>query len=406
MSITEMSITETLERISEGLEIDQKQMHRDRLTRARAELSKSGLPAALLFDPLNIRYTTAAGFAFVSSLHYTWRWALVPVDSDPILWDYEGTIPIVRTRWPEGDIRPGDDWHFFLQGTNDSQATRRFAAEIFDILKERGIEKEPIGIDRCDGIAFLALQETGIRFADAHRSLEIARSVKTPEEVKGMRYAARVIDTAIEEMRRAIKPGVTENELFGILTGTVLQLGGEYNEARLLLAGQRTNPWLQESSNTVIREGELVAFDTDLVGPGGFLIDISRTYLCGDRAPTDKQRRLHHTAYDFLQTVMPELRPGKSFAELGERLGKLLPAEFHPQRYGMIAHGSGFQDEWPVIKYEDNYPGELEPNMVLSVESYVGAVGGAEGIKLEEQILITEHGFEVFSEAPYDDRLL
>jgi Xaa-Pro dipeptidase len=401
-----MSITQTLDALSAGLDIDQAVMHRDRLARARELLSTNGLAAALLFDPLNVRYTTTSGFAFVSSLHYTWRWALVPVESDPILWDYEDTIPIARERWPDGDIRPGDDFNFFLQGSNDVVATRAFAREIFETLRERGLDKEIIGIDRCGGLAFLALQAEGIRFADAQRSLEMARAVKTPEEVKGMKYAARVIDAAIEELRRAIRPGATESELFGTLTGAVLQLGGEYNDARLVLAGQRTNPWMQESSNTVIREGEVVAFDTDLVGPGGFLIDISRTYLCGDGPATSEQRRLHDVAYRFLQDVMPELRPGASFAELGERLGGLLPNEFQPQRYGMIAHGAGFQDEWPVIKYENNYPGELEANMVLSVESYVGAVGGAEGIKLEEQILITEDGFEPFSSAPYDDRLM
>lgn len=399
-------LTETLDRLGRDLDIDQERMQQDRLERTRAQLQESGLAAALLFDPLNVRYTTAAGFAFVSSLHYTWRWALVPVESAPILWDYEDTIPIVRERWPEGDIRPGDDYHFFLQGTNDTHAAREFAREIRDVLGERGLDQELIGIDRCDALGFLALQEAGIRLSDAQRALEKARAVKTPEEVKGMRYAARVVDFAVDELRAALKPGVTENELYGVLTGTVLQLGGEYNDARLVLGGQRTNPWMRESSHEVIQDGELLAFDTDLIGPGGFITDISRTYICGDGPAKAEQRRLHAVAYEFLQAVMPELRPGRSFAELGERLGPLLPDEFQAQRYGMIAHGAGFQDEWPVIKYEHNYPGEIEENMVLCVEAYAGAVGGAEGVKLEEQILITKDGFENFSHAPFEARLL
>lgn len=400
------SIAATLASLREGFEIDEAQMRRDRLARATEHLQKSGLAAALVFDPLNVRYTTAAGFAFVSSLHYTWRWALVPVESSPILWDYEETIPIVRERWPEGDIRPGDDWHFFLSGPGDCEAARAFAEEVVAVLRERGIEKELIGVDRCEAIAFLALQEAGLRIADAQRPLEMARAVKTPIEVDGMRYAARVVDTAIAELRDAIRPGVTENELFGILTGTALQLGAEYNDARLVLSGPRTNPWMRESSDSIVEEGDLVAFDTDLVGPGGFLIDVSRTYLCGEGGPTDEQRRLYEVAYTFLHSMLPEFRPGRSFTELGESLGKWLPDEFQPQRYGLIAHGSGFQDEYPVIKYADNYPGRIEANMVLSVESYVGAVGGKEGVKLEEQILVMDDGYEVFSEAPYDDHLL
>jgi Xaa-Pro aminopeptidase len=394
----------TLTRLRQGIIVDEQRMHRERLQRAREQLAAHGFAAALLFDPLNVRYTTTAGFAFVSSLHYTWRWALVPVDSPPILWDYEDCIPVAQERWPDGDIRPGDDWHFFLSGTNDRDAAAAFAREIRSVLIERGIERERIAIDRCEALAFFSLQEAGIRLGDAARPLELARAQKTQDEIEGMRYAARIADLAIDEVRHAIGPGRTENELFGVLNGAALKLGAEYNDARLMLSGRRTNPWMQESSDAVIEEGDLVAFDTDLVGPRGFLIDISRTYLCGN-SPTAEQRRLHRVAFDFLQSVMPKLRLGASFPDLGERLAKLLPAEFHPLRYGMIAHGVGFQDEWPVIKYEGNYPGELQAGMVLSVEAYAGVVGGKQGVKLEEQILIKEDGFETFSHAPFDERL-
>jgi Xaa-Pro aminopeptidase len=392
-------------RAPDALDLDQRRMRAERLARARAELVKRDIPAALLFDPLNIRYTTASGFAVVSSLHYVWRWALVPVESDPIVWDYESTIPALRERWPEGEIRKGEDWHFFLQGTNDIEAARGFAREIADVLDERGIEKDRIGLDRCETTGLLALQAAGLRFVDAQQPLEVARSVKTQDEVQGFRRSARVVDAAIAEMRDAIRPGVTENELFATLTGATLRGGGEYNEGRLVVAGQRTNPWLQEASDNTVRDGDLVAFDTDLVGPDGFLIDVSRTYLAGDGRPSSEQRELHAIAYEFLQAIVAQLRPGRSFAELGRQLGRLLPAQHQAQRYGMLAHGVGMQDEWPVVKYEDNYDGEVEVNMVLSAESYVGAVGGTQGVKLEEQLLVTESGCELLSVAPYDERL-
>jgi Xaa-Pro dipeptidase len=44
--------------------------------------------------------------------------------------------------------------------------------------------------------------------------------------------------------------------------------------------------------------------------------------------------------------------------------------------------------------------------MVVSVEAYIGASGGREGVKLEEQVLVTDDGFEVFSSAPYEEQLL
>ncbi len=58
------------------------------------------------------------------------------------------------------------------------------------------------------------------------------------------------------------------------------------------------------------------------------------------------------------------------------------------------------------MNFTDHHDGELEAGMVMSIESYVGAVGDAEGVKLEEQVVITADGPEVLSAAPYDERLL
>ena len=55
---------------------------------------------------------------------------------------------------------------------------------------------------------------------------------------------------------------------------------------------------------------------------------------------------------------------------------------------------------------EHGYDGMIEPGMTLCVESYVGAEGGAEGVKLEEQLLVTETGIELLSRFPYDEALL
>ena len=69
-------------------------------------------------------------------------------------------------------------------------------------------------------------------------------------------------------------------------------------------------------------------------------------------------------------------------------------------------------DEWPAILYRDQwdekggYDGIIEPGMTLCVESYTGALGGAEGVKLEEQVLITEDGVQRLSSFPYEDALL
>lgn len=76
-----------------------------------------------------------------------------------------------------------------------------------------------------------------------------------------------------------------------------------------------------------------------------------------------------------------------------------------------MMHGVGLCDEWPLVAYPDEavegayyYP--LEPGMVLCVEACVGAVGGDFSIKLEDQVLITEDGYENLNSYPFDAALM
>jgi Xaa-Pro dipeptidase len=393
----------------ETIHVDVARMRRDRLERTLEQLREHGIAAALLFDPNNIRYATFDMNASVAvyALHNVDRWALVPVDSDPIVWEPEPHHPALKlsAAW-DGEIRAAGGWRPTGAGRHSADKAAEFAAEISATLRELGLAGELIGIDRADAVCFFALQEAGVRMTDAQLPLELARAVKTPEELNAHRLSARACDAGISALRERLRPGVTENELWAAFNAGAFELGAEYNETRLLASGPRTNPWYQEASSRVVEEGDLVAFDTDLVGNYGYITDVSRTYLCGDREPTDEQRRLHAIAFDFMQKITALCRPGASFEDLGAAGRNLLPKEFHALVESEVVHGCGLGNGYPAMFYTENYEGEIEVDMVLSVEAYVGEVGGHEGVKLEEQFAITESGIELFSQAPFEERLL
>jgi Xaa-Pro aminopeptidase len=107
---------------------------------------------------------------------------------------------------------------------------------------------------------------------------------------------------------------------------------------------------------------------------------------------------------------MKLLAPGVSFRELTEK-GHRLPEKYRAQRYGVMMHGVGLCDEFPPIYYpEDFLDGAfdyiLEPGMTMCVEAYIGEVGGRDGVKLEDQVLITESGVENLTRCPFDERLM
>ncbi len=95
-----------------------------------------------------------------------------------------------------------------------------------------------------------------------------------------------------------------------------------------------------------------------------------------------------------------------SFRDVSEQTWPI-PEEFLSNRYPSLIHGVGLADEYPSLKHWIDYPtkgydGVLEAGMTLCVESFIGVDGGKEGVKLEEQVLITEEGIEQLSSYPLE----
>lgn len=375
------------------------------LERTRAAMRHHDLAAVLLFDAYNIRYVTGTSIMPIWALHTLDRYILVPAEGAPVLWESPSALAWAAHPGRGTSVRKARSWSVFDAGERSSDRARDFAREVLGSVADLGLAGEPVGVDRLDAYGFLALQEAGLTLRPAQLALEEARSVKSPDEIALIRRSVEVCDAAITHLYDSLRPGMTENQAWATFTGHAFAHGSEYVECRLLSSGPRTNPWFQEATNRRIEPGDLVSFDTDLIGPAGYLADISRAYLAGDGRPTDEQRRLHHDAEAFLDEIAGALRPGAAFDELGERLSRLLPQRYHAQRYPFIAHSSGLCDEYPTIVYTDHHGGEVQAGMVFSIEAYVGAEGAREGIKLEEQVLVTDQGVELLSYAPRDPSL-
>ena len=210
-------------------------------------------------------------------------------------------------------------------------------------------------------------------------------------------------------MEQAIRPGITENELLAIFWHRILALGGEHCFTRLLVSGQKTNPWFHEADDKRVAAGELVAIDTDMIGPEGYVADFSRTFLCGKTA-SPEQKEAYRVAHDFVRGCSEIIRPGLAFSDFVARCPPL-PAAYCEQAYGVIVHGIGVDDESPNIPlpgdpYTEMPEGEFRENMVLAVECYAGKVGARDGVKLEDEVWVSAGGPVVLSRYPYDTRLL
>ena len=200
------------------------------------------------------------------------------------------------------------------------------------------------------------------------------------------------------------KPGVSENEVSGaVMHAENIRRGGEWIETRLLAAGPRTNPWFQESSSRPMCAGELLSFDTDLIGAFGICVDISRSWLIGDGKPQAAQTDLHRRALAQVRENAAMLRPGMTFEEAAKKALCYPPDEFY--NYGLPFHGVGLCDEYPSLPFgyrwqEAGHNGVIMEGMTICAESYVGRIDGGEGVKYEDQYLITANGAQLLSDYP------
>lgn len=388
--------------------VDLATLRQYRYARVQEQLRAHDCAAALLSNPVNIRYATDSRNMTVWLLHNMGRYCIVPAEGPAVLFEYANRncldgIPRVPAI---AEVRPAVIHAWFDVAEHAEAVSRRWAAEIHDLVaRAAGGRRLRLAVDRSDLVGAAALRAVGFELVEGQQLLEVARSVKHAEEIACMRASLAVADLGMWRMRNALRPGLSENALWAELHHANIENGGEWIETRLLSSGPRTNPWFQEASERRIGSGELVSFDTDLVGPYGYCSDVSRTFVCGPAAPTPVQRALHALAVEQVEFNCALLRPGLTFRQFTERAWTI-PARFAAQNYGCIAHGVGLVDEWPAIGCDPNDPflqdGEIVPGMVLCVESYIGEVGGNEGIKLEEQVLVTPTGHEILSRFPLD----
>ena len=198
---------------------------------------------------------------------------------------------------------------------------------------------------------------------------------------------------------------VSEDDIWAVLHAENIKRGGEWIETRLLASGPRTNPWFQECGPRIVQTNELVAYDTDLIGPYGYCADISRSWVTpGGRGPTNEQLSLHAMAEEQIAFNIDILRPGLTFNDF-RNAAFGLPDAYFARRYSSIVHGVGLCDEYPTVGYpgdgrKGGYDGVFEAGMCLCFESYIGRADGTEGVKLERQAVLTETGAEVLDVFP------
>jgi Xaa-Pro dipeptidase len=390
--------------------IDRYALYLQRQARLNQTMRSLGVGAVLTPDPINILYATGSRNMTVWGLMGPSRFLLHFCEGPTILFEFSlgehlsAGLPTVTEIRSSSGITAKKTPHYRAN-------IKRFAAEVADECVLRLGEDHPtLAVELVDFPFTDALREGGLRLEDAAPVFQYARMIKQPLEIEAIRFAVARVEEAVAEVEQRIAPGVTENQAWAEFHRGLIARDGEFVSTRLFQTGPRTFPYFQESSNRIMLAGDLVCFDTDALGVMNYAVDFSRTFLCGAVPATPDQRRIYGIAFEQLQHNAAQLRAGTSF-EAFARAACQVPEKHRPYGYYQLAHGLGLAGEHPNLpRVADDgsfdFPGEFEENMVLCVESYVGDADARQGVKLEDQYLVTGDGAERLSRYPFCEALL
>jgi Xaa-Pro aminopeptidase len=283
------------------------------------------------------------------------------------------------------------------------------AAKIRRSLEERGLLGEPVGVDVVEPVVLFALQREGIEVVDGQQLMQRARMIKTVDEITLLDTACMMVDAAYEELYRAMRPGMRENECVGLVSKTLYDLGSEHVEGVNAISGERCSPHPHVYSDRVLRPGDPAYFDI-LHSYMGYRTCYYRTFAVGSASPAlvDAYERCRY----ILDSAIAKIRPGVSTDEVVSVFPKAEEFGFPNEEAAFalqFGHGVGLSIwEKPIISrlVSVDHPEVIEEGMVFALETYWPSADGVGAARIEEELVVTADGAELITKFPAEQLLV
>jgi Xaa-Pro dipeptidase len=360
--------------------------HQQRQERARTLMSENGLDAIVIMEGTSLRYFTGIrwwGGERMFALVLPVKGAAFYVC--PAFEEGRAHEQIVNA--PEGDHPDLRVWQ------EDENPYQRIAQG----LKERGISSGKLGIEETirfvfvDGIAKAAPQAT---ITSATPVTAGCRMVKSSHEIALMRLASLVTLAVYEAVYLALHEGMTQHDVSDLIEKAYARMGfpGEAS----VMVGEYTAFPHGSTTSQVIRKGSIIMID-DGCTVEGYQSDITRTFVLG-RA-TDKMKQVFDIVHRVQSAALAAAKPGAECGSVDDVARKIITATGYGPDYKYfthrLGHGLGMDGhEWPYLVRGNTT--RLLTNVTTSNEPGI-YIRGEFGIRLEDDMHVTENGAELFT---------
>jgi len=379
--------------------INTARMREERLAKAQASLKKHGIAACLLMRPENMRYVTSTkAVNFIDQLRYSVAFA----EHDPIVYELPpgnlfGKCPWVK---PE-NLKLAILWADEACGPAAArERAQKFAQSIKQDLKEKGLEKEKLGIDKLDEPGQQALREAGIETVDVMPAMLEARAVKTEDEIYCMMMAVAISEVGWYAAYEALKPGVLGRDVIAAANKAMYAAGAE--DVWGVLGGAK--------NTGIVQVGDVITIDFCRITYLGYNTCYYRNIIVG-RKPNQKEMDMHKRSYERVYNVIEAIKPGATTADAAKHWQPAKEKGYPTEEYVWcedLAHGLGlWLYEYPTINrlWSFDHPMTIEKGMCMAVEAmeFDPEVGRT---KLEEMIVVGDNGAEIMTKMPVKDMMI
>ncbi|MGI6258077.1 MAG: M24 family metallopeptidase [Anaerovoracaceae bacterium] len=386
--------------------IDYARLRKERLERARASMKNYGLSALVCYDFDNIRYITGTHVGEWNRNKMNRYCILIDGVEQPFLFDPACPSKRVRVDWLDKDhIMPAVG---SMRGGIPPEVgmVEKVVEQVYQYIQEYGAEKGKIGMDLVDIPLIRAFEAKGLEIVDGQQAMLDARIIKTEDEIQLLKQSAAMVDGVYYDLAKALRPGVTENELVAIANYKLFNWGAESVEFVNSISGERGNPHSHTFSNRMVRPGEIIYFD---IGNtlNGYKTCYYRTFCCG--VPNADQRKAYDKAYKWIMDSIGQIKAGNTSADVAKMWPAATDLGFNNEEEAFLlqfAHGIGLGLwEKPVISrlFSLENPFELKEGMVFAIETWCASEDGSGSARIEEEVVVRKDGCEIITKFPSEE---
>jgi Xaa-Pro dipeptidase len=386
--------------------IDFDRMRQHKVSRIKQYMDKFGIECLLLFETGNKRYATSTAVAS-PEVDNMGRYAIVPRNGEPHIFGFGSEVKAEKLYcpWIKDFTFPA---HSTMYGAlpMEWKCYEAFLKDLDMVLANHKLDKKKvkIGVDIAESQIIMALMNNGYTIADGQGVMQYARAIKNEDEVMCLKHGTAIVDAAFHKIAQTIQPGMKENDLQAVASYEMHRLGAQWVHNVQVTSGNRTHPHPHLSSDRLIQPGDMIFMDIVLLF-NGYHTCVYRCFCCGK--PTGKQKEIHKRCLDYQLAGLEAVKPGVTTADIvkvwpdSKKMGFGTEAECFGLQFG---HGVGVGLwEFPIMSrlYSFDHPVEIEPGMVFALETYAGE--GYDGVRLEDEIVVTETGTEIITKFPNDE---